>query len=296
MTDPAVDGAAEPSLSESALTTIGTKLAAARESLGLSVADVARQIKLSVAQVQALEADDLSRLPKSPMIVKGFLRNYAKLVQLDPDKLLSSLHAGPGSGGEVTATYRRRERVTFDRPSRPWLKALLSGLLIVAILLGAYEYHMNPDLFGEPATPQMDNRLPSRSPKAQPSKAPQEPPAPETAATAPVEVQGAASSPLAVTGPVGTPAGDLPPTAAAVSGQGIVRFRFERDAWIEVKDRDGNRIVNQLGKGGTEKLVQGIPPLRLVIGAASGVKVDWNDQPVDLVPFTKVDVARFTLE
>jgi hypothetical protein len=33
-----------------------------------------------------------------------------------------------------------------------------------------------------------------------------------------------------------------------------------------------------------------------VIGAASGVKAEWNGQPVDLVPFTKVDVARLTLE
>jgi cytoskeleton protein RodZ len=75
-----------------------------------------------------------------------------------------------------------------------------------------------------------------------------------------------------------------------------VRFRFQRDAWIEIKDRDGNRIVNQLGKAGTEKAVEGTPPLKLVIGAASGVKAEWNGQPVDLVPFTKVDVARLTLE
>jgi cytoskeleton protein RodZ len=86
------------------------------------------------------------------------------------------------------------------------------------------------------------------------------------------------------------------PTAAASSGAGIVRFRLERDSWIEVKDRDGNRIMNQLCKAGTEKSVQGIPPLQLVVGAASGVKVEWNDQPVNIVPFTKVDVARFTLE
>ena len=154
MTDPAIDGAAEPSLSESALTTIGTKLAAARESLGLSVADVARQIKLSVPQIEALEADDLARLPKSPVIVKGFLRNYARLLQLDPDKLLSGLHTGPGSGGEAEAKRGRREVVTYDRPSRYWLKLLLGVLLIVAILLGAYEYHMNPELFSKPAAPQ----------------------------------------------------------------------------------------------------------------------------------------------
>ena len=296
MTDPAIDGAAEPSLSESALTTIGTKLAAARESLGLSVADVARQIKLSVPQIEALEADDLARLPKSPVIVKGFLRNYARLLQLDPDKLLSGLHTGPGSGGEAEAKRGRREVVTYDRPSRHWLKLLLGVLLIVAILLGAYEYHMNPDLFSKPAAPQAGDpsSVPSQSPKAQP-RAPQESVTAATGATGAVAGEGSAFGPPA---PADTPtqgvSADLP--AAAAFGPGVVRFRFERDAWIEVKDRDGTRIVNQLGKGGTEKSVQGVPPLKLVIGAASGVKVEWNDQPVDLAPYTKVDVARFTLE
>jgi cytoskeleton protein RodZ len=301
MTDPALDGAGEPSLSQSDLTTIGARLAAARESLGLSVADVARQIKLSVPQVMALEADDLSRLPKSPVIVKGFLRNYAKLVQLDPDKLLGSLHAAPGVGDEVKGRYRRREVITFERPSRPWLRIVLGMLLLVAILLGAYEYHMNPDLFGEPAAPQMVDRSPM-APRPAPSQiaarqSPQGQQEPATAqtATATIEGQGMAAGPAAAT-PEQPVSGNLPPTAAAASGAGIVRFRFERDAWIEIKDRDGNRIMNQLGKAGTEKSVQGIPPLQLVVGAASGVKVEWNDQPVNIVPFTKVDVARFTLE
>lgn len=303
MTDPAVDGASEPSLSQSDLTTVGRRLAAARESLGLSVADVARQIKLSVQQVEALEADDLARLPKSAVIVKGFLRNYAKLVQLDPEQLLGAARV-PSAGSEVKGKYRRREVVTFERPTRPWLKVMLGLALIVAILLGAYEYHMNPDFFGEPAGPQAVDRptaggrpAPTPPPAAAPQPATQE--APATPAVAPTEVPGSAAAPASVAGPA-TPAAataaNLPPTAAAASGPGVVRFRLERDAWIEVKDRDGNRIMNQLCKAGTEKSVQGIPPLQLVVGAASGVKVEWNGQPVNIVPFTKVDVARFTLE
>jgi cytoskeleton protein RodZ len=291
MTDPAIDGGAEPSVSQSDLATMGARLAAARESLGLSVADVARQIKLSVRQVQALEADDLTHLPKSPVIVKGFLRNYARLVQLDPDKLLASLHATPGADGKVERRNRRREVVSFDRPSRLWLKVLLGGSLIVAILLGAYEYHMNPDFFSKPAAPEATNRstpVPRPAASGTPaSNATEEASPPLAAATAAVEGQGAAAGPSSIDGAAtGTPA----------SAPGVVRFRFQRDAWIEIKDRDGNRIVNQLGKAGTEKAVEGPPPLKLVIGAASGVKAEWNGQPVDLVPFTKVDVARLTLE
>lgn len=303
MTDPALDGAGEPSLSQPDLATVGRRLAKARESLGLSVADIARQIKLSVQQVEALEADDLARLPKSPVIVKGFLRNYAKLVRLDPDQLLGTVQGVPGAGAEVRRGNRRREVVSFERPSRPWLKALLGVLLIVAILLGVYEYQMDPDFFGEPEAPMADRPTaaarsrPAQAPAGQPSQTPQEPSTPQ-GATAIAEAPGTAAVLSSVAGPA-TPAsaavGTLP-TAAAASGPGVVRFRLERDAWIEVKDRDGVRVMNQLCKAGTEKSVQAIPPLQLVVGAASGVKVEWNDQPVNIVPYTKVDVARFTLE
>jgi cytoskeleton protein RodZ len=303
MKDQAIDGPAEPSLSESDLLSVGARLAAAREALGMSAADVARQIKLSVPQVLALEADDMSRLPKSPVIVKGFLRNYAKLVRLDPDVLLGTLQPIP-SKDQARGRSRRRD-VEFDRPNRPWLGAL-GGVLLVAILLGGYEFYMNPDFFAFPPAPDGSEQTSAR-PRAALPKTPVEgqtpnasakQPAESTSVNAPAEAQGttpaeSAASASAATAPV---APGTPPTAAAVSGQGIVRFRFARDAWVEVKDRDGNRILNQLGKSGTEKSVQGIPPLQLVVGAASGVKVEWNDQPVDLAPYTKVDVARFTLE
>lgn len=67
----------------------GGRLAEARERLKLSAADVARQLKLSVAQVEALETDQFDRLPGS-VFVRGFIRNYARLVKLDPEELLQA--------------------------------------------------------------------------------------------------------------------------------------------------------------------------------------------------------------
>ena len=67
----------------------GALLGAAREAQNLSVADVARQLKLSRAQVEALEAGDYEQLP-GPVFVRGFIRNYARLLKLDPEPLLRS--------------------------------------------------------------------------------------------------------------------------------------------------------------------------------------------------------------
>ena len=66
----------------------GMQLAAARRSCNLSVADVAHQLKLSPAQVEAMEAGEYQRLPGA-VFVRGFIRNYARLLKIDPEPLVA---------------------------------------------------------------------------------------------------------------------------------------------------------------------------------------------------------------
>ena len=62
----------------------GAELRAAREAAGLTIDAVAQQLKLAPRQVQALEDDDFAQLP-GRTFVRGFLRNYARLLHLDAD-------------------------------------------------------------------------------------------------------------------------------------------------------------------------------------------------------------------
>lgn len=305
MSDAAANGGAEPGLSASDTVSIGAKLATARRALDLSVADVARQIKLSVPQVEALEADDLSRLPKSPMIVKGFVRNYAKLVQLDADALLGTVQPG------LRASNRSADRgKTYEAPlegghSRSWGKPFAAVFLaLIAVALG-YASYTNQDLLSLIGLGGEEERAPAAAPVA-PKRSGPAAPVDTSKATAPVVEEAPPPAPLAPAAQplpvpvIGTPlraGGAEAPTAAAASGQGIVRLTFTRESWVEIRDRDGNRIFQRTNQPGTEQSVQGIPPLQLVVGNASGVKVTWNDQPVDLAPYiAKADIARFKLE
>ena len=68
----------------------GRTLAAARAERNLSVADISQQIKYGVKQIAAIEADDYAKLPGTTF-VRGMIRGYAKLVQLDPQPLLAEL-------------------------------------------------------------------------------------------------------------------------------------------------------------------------------------------------------------
>src|SRR6267154_6022997 len=67
--------------------TAGATLLKERRRQGLSLGDISRQLKLSVRQVEALERDDYSAY-KGPVFIHGFIRNYAKLLGLDPKPLI----------------------------------------------------------------------------------------------------------------------------------------------------------------------------------------------------------------
>jgi cytoskeleton protein RodZ len=79
-------------------------------------------------------------------------------------------------------------------------------------------------------------------------------------------------------------------------GERLVRLVFDEESWVEIRDSAGNVIFSQLNQAGSERHIYGRPPLSLIVGNAHGVRLTYNEQPVDLERHTKVDVARLTLE
>lgn len=67
----------------------GSQLRKARERLGLEQSMVASHLHLSHSIIQALEWDDYENLP-SAVFVKGYLRNYARLVKVDEDAVVTA--------------------------------------------------------------------------------------------------------------------------------------------------------------------------------------------------------------
>ena len=69
---------------------VGRQLKDARLAKSLSANDVAKALKLSLRQVEAIEADDWKSLPCNT-IIRGFVRNYARLLGLDAHQLMTEL-------------------------------------------------------------------------------------------------------------------------------------------------------------------------------------------------------------
>src|SRR3954454_21631741 len=88
------DPASEASREEAPRESAGARFTAERRSLGLSLGDIARQLKLSVRQVDALERDDIPSVA-GPVFVRGSLQNYAKLLGVDPEQLIAAATPAP---------------------------------------------------------------------------------------------------------------------------------------------------------------------------------------------------------
>jgi cytoskeleton protein RodZ len=298
---------------------VGQALAAARRAQEMSVETVAEKLKLTVRQVEAIEADDFSHLP-GPVFVRGFVRNYARLLGLAPETLLASLDVEQKPTETLTAPS---EGVKFGTsPMRKWL---LVPLLILALFLllvaGLYAWLSQGEdtlVTSEAVTPSPITQAPSAEPvlpvAPAPTLQPVLPLAPAPAMTPPPAEAPPASQPPAVASaapqPAVPPAGAAPqpavavpslaaqpvtPPAAPPKSGATLRFRVDDDAWIQVVDGAGQRYSRLVRAGGSETL-RGKPPFRLVIGNAAQVKLDYNDHSIDLTPFIGEKVARLTLE
>ncbi len=271
----------------------GRRLAEERRRQGLSVADLGRQLKLTPRQVEALEADDYERLPGNTF-VRGFIRNYAKALHLDPEPLLAELEERLPEE-RPSAILPPIENIPFASGKEgSWHRyLLLAGLVLLVIPWLLYETYRQQPL-APPPTPEVAL------------------PVPPPTAVEPGVFAGASSSgnaPTSPPDPVASASGAAPLAAAGAEAQapapqepapspapGSVRLVFKKEAWVEIRDRDGQVLLSRINPAGTEQRVEGTPPLSLVVGNATQVAVEYNGKPVDLAPYTRAEVARLLLE
>jgi len=269
-------------------------LAQAREAAGLSLEDVARQLKFAPRQLQALEAGELQRLPGGTF-VRGMVRSYARLLHLDPEPLLAQVgaHAAPQDAERLAQRFR--QPVPFSDGARRSNLAYvaLSLALLAVVVVVALEWRQE-----RASAPRMAFVSAAQQPAEPPRAAIAEPPRVTVASAAPSpRVQAARVQ--ATQGPakqVQVPAAARSADEPAAAGQGRIVLQFDGESWVEIHSGTGKLLVAQLHASGTERVVSGVPPFAVVIGNAQQVRISYNDKPVDLMPYVKVEVARFTLE
>lgn len=107
---------------------IGDSLKEAREARGWTQQDAATKLRLMVRQVEAMEAEDYAALGQ-PVFARGFVRNYAKLLGMDPEPLLNRM----AESGAVPA--EKAEAEPYAAPSSQVVSPILIGILAVLVLM-----------------------------------------------------------------------------------------------------------------------------------------------------------------
>lgn len=119
-------------------TSTGSILREAREKLGLSVAEVAAQIKFAPRQIEALEADDYRNLPEVAFL-RGFVRSYAKILRLDAEALLANL---PQAKAAVPELPQAPSRVSFPGGQSEYQQNLIwmTAAALLALVVAGFSY------------------------------------------------------------------------------------------------------------------------------------------------------------
>src|SRR5262249_17618229 len=123
----------------------GAMLRAARESSGMTIDAVAQHLKLAPRQVKAIENGDYKELPGRTFI-RGFVRNYARLVHLDPERVLGALPGGASAPALEAPTLTPTAQTIGELPTTEQTKlslarwAIPSVLAAIVVVAGVYEW------------------------------------------------------------------------------------------------------------------------------------------------------------
>jgi cytoskeleton protein RodZ len=224
--------------------TLGERFRAAREARGLSLSDVAEQIRIRSVYLAAIEDEKWSTIG-APVYIRGFLRTYARFLGLAPEEVVAEFNGSappePASNGPALGSGYQ----PMPLPSRP-LPILIWAASVVAVLLIAYVVY-------DALSPRQ------RTPVASIGSA-------APAATADASVPPAAAA---------TPPRHSEINAAAAvqpdDQQKSLELRFTAPSWVRVVV-DGNVSMVGTFPAGTAKLFHGATA-QLRVGNAGGVEI-----------------------
>ncbi len=273
------DGDAGPALGASR---VGAELRAARQRLGWALPDVAATLRIRLPFLEAIEDGRIADLPGNAYAV-GFLRTYASSLGLDAAEVARRFRA------EASEVNRKTE-LAFPAPV-PQRGVPIGAVVLLGLLLtgGAYVgwFRMSgetrtatevvpavPDRLAPladraalPSTPspQVASILPPPPAAPPASAARQAPPAAAAAPPipAPVPVPAPAAVPAAVSPPAPPPAPDAP----------RVQIRLKSDAWVQVRERQGQVLLSRLMRGGETWPVPRGAKLLMTTGNAGGTEL-----------------------
>lgn len=233
-------------LAESGTKRTGAMLANGRAAAGLELIDIARDTRVPLRHLKALEEDRHDELPALPYAI-GFVKSFARAVGLDPETVASQFRAETSKGAHVPTQGTLEPLDERRLPSQ----ALVYGsiALVVAVIAGLSAW--GAGAFDPPP-----------------------PAATEIAAAAPAPAE---AEPLATPAPDGAPVG----TAPAASATGPVILTAREDVWLKIYDgATKTSVMTGTLTAGQSFTVPADPGLQLWTGKAGALDVSIGGRPI----------------
>lgn len=252
---------------------VGERLRRARVEKGLELADIARETRVPLRHLTALETDAHESLPALTYSI-GFVKTFARAVGLPPEEVASQFKAETNKVAHVPQTM---PLAPLDESRVPPRGVVVGALIAVIAVIGAI-WAFGSGMFDRDPMP------PAPVEVAEPAA----PSSEDDSATA------VAALPASPTGDVGVPPTTLPadpaaagqpldpaaaPVAAAASGQ--VVLTATTDVWIKVYDAAQQTVkMGILQPGESYAVPTDRGDLRLWTGRAGALRVTVNGRPV----------------
>jgi len=268
-----------------------------REQAGLTLERVAELSRIKPSILAAIENGETEGIPS--VYLRGHVRNYARALGVDPADIESQMEHVKGAEPTVQSVFS----VKSNRGrTEKWLKAssYLAASAVIAAL--AWQFTHEAVRFS-----QGDSQLTASS--AAPDESVQAGADEKNVAqTRPANTHLSASiASVEVMQPRGERGGKAAAERAweAIAAQDEpvgpdpaahhLTVKTSADSWVEILDGQGAPMELDLIRAGHERAYSGAGPFQVMLGRASAVELTLDGEPVDLVPYTRGNVARLTL-
>jgi cytoskeleton protein RodZ len=269
----------------------GAKLRDARERRGVSLRQIANATKISIAALEALERDDISRLPGG-IFSRAFVRSYAVEVGLDPEATIQEFIA-QFPNDSVIAGHPTSDRIEDHEAVESERRTAGTFLWLAGVsvpLAGAVVYFATAGrpLIRDVAPPTAASARPSEAPPAAatpppvPESTPAQPPPPASPSPEPT------SAPVTPAAPSSAPAASaVTQTAASPGAAGsaasvtdaadhlAVQLSAARPCWVTAIV-DGRKVIDRLLGAGERTTVDVRREMVLTAGDASALALTLN--------------------
>jgi len=312
----------------------GKLLQAAREEKNLRPEDIAYEIRLTPSQVLALEENDYTSMPEETY-VRGYLRNYARLVGIAENDILMSFARLSRSSEKKTQAVLPVSEDNSDK-SKKSVQWLAVGIVSTFIILSAV-WVLNPSenlaieenktetpaVVEKPVSTEVPvgtstlnlNKLADNTIVDEGSLVSEEAmeaasePASDTQSENGLDTQSDSSMQLdaavdpssssqtesEMTESVGVFDAAETSSIPPATNDGTLFINYSKDSWTDVRDANGKKLLYRTVKKGEKIALAGKLPMTLFFGFAQGVNVTFNGVDVDVSAHTRGVFARFTV-